>query len=227
MDNKTAHAAAEYDSKVNVTIPNYEILHSEALELVQTVNKSPETWLDTGCGTGTFVMKAISLFPGTKFVLADPSDSMLEIAGDKVSAVTQKNIEILEPVSSQDIALPEGTFDIVTAIQSHHYMNAETRAEATRNCFRMLKSGGLYITFENIRPFTEKGTGIGLNRWKGFQIMGGKTIEEAQKHVERFGKEFLPITISEHLTVLKNAGFKTVELLYMAYMQAGFYAIKE
>ena len=35
-----------------------------------------------------------------------------------------------------------------------------------------------------------------------------------------------PITIEQHLEMLKNAGFKSVNILWVSYMQAGFWAIK-
>lgn len=34
------------------------------------------------------------------------------------------------------------------------------------------------------------------------------------------------ITIEEHLTLLRNSGFRVVEILWRSYLQAGFYCIK-
>ncbi|MDP4094897.1 MAG: class I SAM-dependent methyltransferase [Bacillota bacterium] len=224
-DNSTAHMALEYDSKVNQTIPRYEFFHTDTIDMVKTAVPNPGSWLDTGCGTGNLISKAYDLFPKTIFILADPSESMLGNARQKLGFCSER-LKILEPAGSQDLSLDSGSLDVITAIQSHHYFDAETRKKATLNCFRMLGNGGIYITFENIRPFSEDGTKVGLKRWANYQVASGKSAEEAEKHVERFGTEFFPITISEHLDLLRNAGFKTVEILYASYMQAGFYAIK-
>lgn len=43
----------------------------------------------------------------------------------------------------------------------------------------------------------------------------------------RRGTEVLPITIEEHLCLLKECGFKSADILWTSYMQAGFFAIKE
>ncbi|MDP4182711.1 MAG: class I SAM-dependent methyltransferase, partial [Bacillota bacterium] len=72
----------------------------------------------------------------------------------------------------------------------------------------------------------DEGVRIGKNRWKKFQMESGKTEEEAQKHVDRFGIEFFPITIIEYIELLRKTGFSSVELFWYSYMQAGFYAIK-
>ena len=90
----------------------------------------------------------------------------------------------------------------------------------------MLKKGGVFITFENIRPNSAKGVQIGLERWKRFQLAHGKSEDAVRIHLERFNSEFFPITLGEHLNLLREAGFKVFEILWVSYMQAGFYAIK-
>jgi tRNA (cmo5U34)-methyltransferase len=70
------------------------------------------------------------------------------------------------------------------------------------------------------------GTEIGLANWRRFQIEQGKSVATAERHIKRFGIEYFPITVGEHLALLKEAGFRTVELLWFSYLQAGFYAIK-
>jgi tRNA (cmo5U34)-methyltransferase len=47
-----------------------------------------------------------------------------------------------------------------------------------------------------------------------------------EQHLARFDTEYLPITVSEHLQLLRNCGFRTGQLLWYSHMQAGFYAIK-
>jgi tRNA (cmo5U34)-methyltransferase len=47
-----------------------------------------------------------------------------------------------------------------------------------------------------------------------------------EPHFERFDSEYFPITIEEHLKLLRACGFKTVGLFWYSYMQAGFYGIK-
>ena len=222
-DNASAHMAAEYDPQIRRTIPYYDCFHDETISLVKAVVPEPADWLDTGCGTGTLVEKAAKFFPKTRFVLADPSLGMLSVAREKLKA--SKKIEFLELCGTQDI--PSGAkFDVVSAIQSHHYLSNYEKAKATKLCFDHLKKGGIYVTFENIRPASEKGTDIGKARWRNYQISEGKDADTAEKHLNRFGVEYFPITVDEHLSLLRKAGFSVVELLWYSYMQAGFYAIK-
>lgn len=225
-NNFTAHKAEAYDDQISKTIPYYHCFHQEAINIIQALEAPPKRWLDTGCGTGTLVEKALPLFPTTEFIMADPSEQMLMQARLKL-AVSQGRITFTNPVGSgglgEEIDKP---VDVITAIQAHHYLSQEGRRQATERCFHLLNQGGLFITFENIRPMTVTGTSLGKTAWANFQIEQGKTPEAAALHLKRFDTEYFPITIEEHLQLLKDIGFGTVEMLWYSKMQAGFYGIK-
>jgi tRNA (cmo5U34)-methyltransferase len=222
-DNTTAHSASEYDQNIRKSIPFYDQLHEAAIDIVSSYQEAPTVWIDVGCGTGTFVEKAYAVFRTTKFLLADPSAAMLDLARDKLRG--RDNVAILEPITAGRLDVDERA-DVVTAIQSLHYLDADGRRQAIENCYRLLRADGIFVTFENIRPLTEKGIEIGKRNWQRYEVRAGKPIEEARKHVERLGVEFFPITIEEYLKLLRQANFSVVELLWYSYLQAGFYCIK-
>jgi len=218
-DNVAAHSSMEYDNKIFGTIPLYDMFNKITIDLIQNSDISVSKWLDTGCGTGNLIMAAKELFPETEFVLADPSNAMLTVAKDKIG---MDNSISFDNTSSQDLQYDDNTFDVITAIQSHHYLKEEDRVQAVKNCYRMLKPAGILIVFENIKPLSEQGMKIGLKRWGNYQVYHGKTIMKARKHIERFGKEYFPISIIQHLNLLQAVGFRGVEILWASYMQAGF-----
>jgi tRNA (cmo5U34)-methyltransferase len=222
-DNATPHTAETYDAQVRRTIPYYDCFHEETLNIIKASGITPATWLDTGCGTGTLIQKAIVQYPETRYLLADPSPLMLQVAKQKLQG--KNNVTFVE-APTENLNEIATSFDVITAIQSHHYSNAQGREQATQTCYSLLNSGGIYITFENTRPSTAQGTAVDLDNWKNWQIKSGKTQEQAEAHIKRFGVEYYPITVEEHLALLRRTGFSVVELLWYSYMQAGFYCIK-
>ncbi len=222
-DNSTPHAAAAYDSQVHKTIPYYDNFHSETLNLLLAMHAAPKFWLDTGCGTGTLVQKALKVFPSTRFVLVDPSPQMMSIAKQKLSGA---NVEFLQASTTENLPKQPQQFDAITAIQSHHYSPPPERQRATEVCFNLLAPKGVYITFENIHPFTERGTEIAKENWKQRQIASGRDPAAVEAHLKRFGADYYPITVEEHLSLLRKTGFRVVELFWYSVMQAGFYGIK-
>ncbi len=226
-DNITSHRTEDYDDQIVDTIPYYESFHKESLKLVKTLLNEPQIWLDTGCGTGKLVQKAFDEFENTNFILADPSVEMLKLARSKLSKYPSERFIFLKPSETRNISLDANyKLDVITAIQSHHYMSIKERFESTENCYELLKDNGVYITFENIRPSTIEGIEIGKQYWKNFQISRGRDEETVEMHLNRFDVEYFPIKIDEHISLMEKTGFKVVELFWMSYMQAGFYGIK-
>lgn len=222
-DNKTSQPAREYDGNVRKTMPYYDCFHDNAINLVEAYKPEPAAWLDAGGGTGMLLEKAVRRFPGTAFTLADPSAAMLEIAQEKFTGTVACSFLA---AGTEKLACPDASFDVITAVLAHHYFDAAGRREATRNCYRMLKADGVYINFETVLPASERGKEIGLKMWRLAQLRQGKDEAAVDKHINRFGQEFFPISVAAHLEVLRETGFTTVEMLWMSGMQAGFYAIK-
>ena len=222
IDNLSLHNAVDYDNEILKTITYYNLFHNETLSLINIIKPHVKVWLDTGCGTGNLIEKALIKFPDCKFYLSDPSKSMLQICNDKFQG---KPIEILGEYETAQIEIkiqPE----IITAIQCHHYLDFKSRIATTNHCFNLLSDGGIYITFENIKPESAEGIEIGLKRWNDYQRKQGKNENDIKTHLNRFDNHFYPIKINEHIDIMKKAGFKTVELFWMSNMQAGFYGIR-
>jgi tRNA (cmo5U34)-methyltransferase len=222
-DNLTPHLSTDYDEQIRNTIPYYDCFHVETINLIGSTCCNPRIWLDTGCGTGSLIKKASDRFKETVFIMADPSPEMLNVAKYKLK--DNDRVKFIDPVGTQDIKL-EFKVDVITAIQAHHYLSKTIRIKATQICFDLLEDNGIYVTFENIAPFSGEGIKIGKDYWARFQLSKGKDHDSVNKHLERFNSEYFPITIEEHLKTLRACGFRIVELFWYSYMQAGFYGIK-
>ena len=85
---------------------------------------------------------------------------------------------------------------------------------------------GVFIAFENIRMTAESSDKIALKRWENFLSDHLKDPEVVKMHIDRRGVEVFPITIEDHIKVLREVGFKSVDVLWTSYLQAGFWAVK-
>ena len=217
-----------YDNVVQQIMPFYDTIQSETVDLVRTLKSDVKQWLDTGCGTGNLVEIALRFFPDTNFVLTDPTELMLKRAVDRLQAFPEKRVRFLPSTPSEGLLSYENVLkpQVITAILCHHYFNIQQRRTATEVCYRLLEADGMFISVENIMPDSLQGTQLGLERWKRFQIEHGRESVMAEKHTKRFNSEYFPITVKEHLELLKETGFQTVELFWRSHVQAGFYAIK-
>jgi tRNA (cmo5U34)-methyltransferase len=223
-DNATPHNSDKYDRQIRMTIPYYEDIHAEILNFVKVQCPRPETWLDTGCGTGSFIRKARVLFPDTEFFFADPSEGMLLKASQNLIDCPYS---LIGRCGTADLPrITKRRFDIITAIQCHHYLPREKRNEAVRACFSLLNDRGFFITSENIRPFSNEGIARSLSYWGEFQRQAGRNEDEIRDHLNRFDHEYFPITITEHLQCCRDIGFSVAEILWLSYLQGVFWCRK-
>jgi len=221
--NTTPMSAEEYDSGIEKTIPYYSHFYEQTVNLIEAFNYDKARWLDTGCGTGALVTIASKKFGDFEFILCDPSEEMIHHAQKRLFGNDQvKDFRVCGSEQIND----KNEFDVITAIQCHHYLHEVERITAIQRCYEALKVNGVFISFENFAPNDEEGKKIALKRWGNYQIDNGKTRDEVNDHLSRYGKNYFPITIKEQFNILKNCGFRTIELFWCSYMQMGIYGVK-
>jgi len=221
MDNHSAFHSTEYDSKIKRTLPYYEEFYKQVIDIVLVYHPQTVTWLDVGCGTGKMAQEAFKQVKLEKFVFSDSSAEMIKMVKERYpfpncSFLIQK----VQELEFHNI------FDVITAIQVNHYLQKEERAAVIQKCFDALKTDGMFITFENFAPFSSLGEQIYLERWKSYQLRQGKSEHTSEEHINRYNKEYFPISLSEHIDIMKSSGFRAVEILWLSYMQVGLLGIK-
>lgn len=228
MDNTTPYAACDYDRSVRKTIPYYDAIQEETIQLLKTIKPDVACWLDVGCGTGYLIKLALPLFPNTRFLLTDPSEAMLREARRRFQNAPSDRVTILPATGAEDLTVsgPDARPQVITAVLSHHYLSAAGREKAVRSCYEALEDGGLFVTFENIDFGVSEINETALDRWGNHQLEHGRPPSEVEAHRKRFKTGYFPITIDEHLRLLGAAGFRTAGMFWLSCMQAGFFAIK-
>lgn len=220
-DNTTAHTADEYELEVKRTIPFHGVLLGTAVEAVLTVHASPRRWLDSGSGPGALAELAIARSPATEIFLADPSSAMIALArkrlpnlpNDRFLLATSQELPTLAP------------FDVITAVQCHHYGDMAERERAVRRCHELLAPGGALVVFENVRAETEEGHEWQRARWSEWMRAQGRDDAMLAKLLGREGTAMFPVRVSEHLEMFRRVGFRVIETIWRAYGQAGFLAV--
>lgn len=220
-DNKSAFSSIVYDNKIKQTLPYYDEFYKQVIELVKILKHDAVKWLDIGCGTGKMASIAFENIKLEKFVFCDCSKEMIEIVKERFKC---QNAEF-SVCDIQKLAYIN-EFDVITAIQVNHYLQINERKIALQNIYEALNDNGLFVSFENFAPFTNLGKKVYLEKWRNYQIKQGKSVEECEKHIKRYGKDYFPISILENIELMRNCGFKAVEILWLSNMQVGLWAIK-
>ncbi len=107
--------------------------------------------LDIGCGTGTFSLLAAR--KGARVKAIDPNPQMLEIAQRRAEALNlHKRIRFEEKGIAELDKEPSAFYDRIVASLIFSELSENEQIYALREIHRLLKSNGLFIFIDEIRP---------------------------------------------------------------------------
>jgi ubiquinone/menaquinone biosynthesis C-methylase UbiE len=148
--------------------------------------------LDVGCGGGRTVDKLAAIATQGKVYGIDHSKQSVAVAlRMNRQWIDIGRVEIREASVSR-LPFPDGTFDIVTAVETHFWWPA--LPTDLREVLRVLKPGGRLIIIAEV--------------YRGAQCFSSKAME---RYSERTGLALL--TIDEHRELLTNAGYSEVHVI--------------
>jgi tRNA (cmo5U34)-methyltransferase len=194
-------------------------------EAAKRIVPEAENLLDIGCGAGNYTLMMLSKLNNLNCTLVDLSRPMLERAFERVSRVTNKEVNIIQG-DIRNINLKENHFDIILAGAVLHHLRDDADWEFTfSKLFRVLKPGGCLMVTDLITQDT-----VILNQytWEKYgdylENLGGK--EYRQKVLDYVSKEDSPRSINFQMELMKKTGFRQTEILHKNLCFAAFLGIK-
>lgn len=219
--NITPFQSETYDSDIKRTMPYYSDFFRQVIDIVSNCSFKQISWLDVGCGTGKMAEIALNELDIKKFVCCDCSSDMLKRTRERLNFL---DVEYIQS-QVQDLQL-NSQFNVITSILVTHYLKDNEKRQAINRCYHALKDNGILFILENFAPHSAIVTNLYLKRWKNYQLNHGKSTEESQKHIDRFNKDYFPVTIEENIQLLKDCGFRYIDIFWLSYMQAGILGLK-
>lgn len=194
-------------------------------EAAKFINPNAENLLDIGCGAGNYTLKMLSKIPDLNCTLNDLSLPMLERAKERVSANTRGKITIIQD-DMRKLDLQNDQYDIIFAAATFHHLRTDAEWEHMfLKVYKALKPGGsIWISdlithdSESINSLFSKIYGTYL------ETLGGK--EYRQKVFDYIEYEDTPRSLNYQLTLLRNVGFTTTDILHKNSCFAAFGGIK-
>ncbi len=124
------------------------------------------TLLDMGCGTGRFLGEVKDNWPQLDVTALDLSPAYLGKA--RAALGRWKNITYLQ-ANAEETGLPDGSFDVITAVYLFHELPPEVRERVASEIARLLKPGGTLVQADTIQYGDEPGFDILLENFpRGF-----------------------------------------------------------
>ena len=204
------------DAKISL-----ELITEAAKRIVPTA----ENLLDIGCGAGNYSIMMLSKVPELNCTLVDLSKPMLDKALERVSEKTTNCVTILQG-DIREVELNENHFDIILAGAVLHHLRDNKDWETTfSKLYSLLKPGGCLMISDLITQDTELLNKYTWERYGDYlDELGGK--EYRQKVLDYVAKEDSPRSMNYQLDLMKQVGFRSVEILHKNMCFGAFGGIK-
>jgi len=201
-----------------------------ALELIAraaaAVAPRAESLLDIGCGAGNYTLKLRQHLPLRRVALVDLSRPMLDRAQERIRAAGDLQITARQ-TDIRDADFADGSFDVaVAAATLHHLRGDEEWMRIFGAVHRWLKPGGSFWISDLVEHQPAPLQQLMWERYGDYlaALKGPEYRDRVFAYVQR---EDTPRPLVWQLDLLRQVGFRSVEVLHKNTCFAAFGAIRE
>ena len=181
--------------------------------------------LDVGCGGGNYTLKLLQRLPNLNVTLVDLSQQMLDCAIDRVQPQTSGTVEAIHS-DMRDLDLGQQRFDIILASAVLHHLRTDDEWRSVFQKFHAaLKPNGSIWIFDLIESPLPQIQAIHWRRYGEYLTsVGGEAYRD--ELFARIIREDTPRSMVFQLDLLREVGFREVEILHKHSCYAAFGAVK-
>ncbi len=223
------NVASVFDDMVRRSVPFYSEVQRMLIELTLDFVQESTSIFDLGCSTGTTLCHLASALQGHNdltLVGVDNSEPMLQLAREKFSslqgqgpALVLKHLDIDEGMDFQNAS-------VVLLNWTLQFIRPMKREALLRAIFEQLRPGGCLLVSEKILLPDQKLNRRYIDYYLRLKKRNNYNDQEIAKKREALENVLIPYRKQENLELLRQLGFKPVEVFFQWYNFASLIAVK-
>lgn len=158
--------------------------------------------LDLGCGTGLELDEIFKVNPMVQVTGIDLAEKLLEKLCQKHSVRKNQLILVLADYLEYDFG--QNVFDVALSVQTLHHFSYEAKIGLYKRIRACLKEKGFYLESDYVAPDQE---------FEDFHFAENKRIRTELGIKEGLYHYDTPCTVENQISLLKKAGFSSVEVV--------------
>ncbi len=181
--------------------------------------------LDIGCGAGNNTLKLLQYSSPFDCDLLDLSQPMLKKSHERISKVNSGTAKMLQG-DFRDIDLPDQEYDVILAAAVlHHLRDDHDWKDVFNKLYRITAPGGSVWITDLVSHQSKAVHSLMWERYGDYLCtIGG--IDYRDKVFEWIDKEDSPRSVGYQMELLRQAGFRYVDILHKNSCYAAFGAVK-
>jgi tRNA (cmo5U34)-methyltransferase len=202
--------AEVFDDMVSRSVPFYKEVIDSVVDWVYRFYQQDTMVYDLGCSTGTTTAAIVQAIAGPMAITGiDQSEPMLQLATKKLAAIDdgEKHVQFLCQ-NALDVDYHNASFFILN--YTLQFLPVGKRHSLLKNIFEALNDGGVLFLSEKVRCHVPVFQETFTQQYEDFKRQAGYSKTEIERKKEALDQVLVPLTIEEHLQLLKKVGFQSV-----------------
>lgn len=219
--------ATVFDDMVSRSVPYYDEMQRMTVELVSDFARDGTNIYDIGCSTGTTLALIDEKIGKTNANLIgiDNSQEMLLKAEQKLSKLGLSHTYTLQCKDVQrDLEIENAS--VVTMLLTLQFVRPLYREKIVRTLADGINPGGCLLLIEKITSEETTFNRLFIEHYYDYKRRNGYSDMEISQKREALENVLIPYRVEENTDLLKQAGFRHVEMFFRWYNFCGIVAMK-
>jgi len=214
--------ASVFDDMLNRSVPFYKENLKLQIDILKNFLKENDLVIDLGSSTGTFLIELSKKIKGLNLIGIDNSSAMIKRATQKAKAFGSEAKFIEADFLEYKFKNPKA----IIANYTIQFVRPLKREKLIQKIYNSLQNEGIFLMSEKLITENKKLNKTMIDVYYDFKKdMGYSEYEIAQKR-EALENVLIPYTMQENIEMLKNAGFKYIDVIFRWNNFATFIAFK-
>lgn len=217
--------AEVFEDMLDRSVPGYREIQRMICELASDFAVDGTNIYDLGCSTGTTIRNLDAIAQQVRFVGVDSSDAMLAKAEAAFKAQPLRHPYALVCRNLND-GVPVEEASIVVMSLTLQFVRPLYRERALKSIVDGLHDNGCLILVEKVIGEDSLLNRLFIEHYHEFKQRNGYSEIEIAKKREALENVLLPYRLNENVELLRQSGFRAVDVFFKWYNFAGLLALK-
>jgi len=203
--------ASVFDDMLDRSVPFYKEILNLSVKFALLYSKENSSILDLGCSTATTLIEiAKNSKKKLNLIGIDNSEAMIKLANKKIKAynldIKLQMADILEySFKNNDVIISNYTLQFIRPLNRQNLVN---------KIYKSLNKDGVFLFSEKVIANNKRLNKEFIDIYYEFKKSQGYSDFEIAKKREALENVLIPYSIEENIKMVKDAGFKEVEILF-------------
>lgn len=215
-----------FDDMVTRSVPFYLEMQRMMAELARDVVPPGGVVYDLGCSTGTtFLNLDAALPPDVRFVGVDNSEAMLEQCRSNLAeAGVTRAVELR--YGDLDLGVELADASLVVLCLTLQFVRPLYRERLVRSIYEQLNDGGAVLLVEKVLGESSTFNRLFIEHYYDFKRRNDYSDMEISQKREALENVLIPYKLEENRELLRDTGFRHVDVFFKWYNFTGVVAVK-